>query len=40
MRRGKRLVFGAIFGTILLVATLVGVEILSSFTCPPGRRAL
>ena len=39
MHRGKRLVFGALFGTILLVATLVGIEFLSSFYVPdwPAR---
>ena len=26
MRRGKRLLFGTIFGTVLLVVTLVGIE--------------
>ena len=39
MHRGKRLVFGTLFGTILLVVTLVGIEFLSSFYVPdwPAR---
>jgi hypothetical protein len=39
MRRGKRLVFGVTFGTILLIVTLVGIEFLSSFYVPawPAR---
>jgi hypothetical protein len=39
MHRGKRLLFGTLFGTILLVVTLVGIEFLSSFMCPTGRHA-
>src|SRR5215203_5336867 len=39
MGRRKRWVFGTAFGVILLVATLVGIEVLSSFYVPawPAR---
>src|SRR5689334_19558001 len=39
MRRGKRVVLGTLFGTILVLVTLVGIEFLSSFYVPawPAR---
>lgn len=39
MRRSRRLVFGTIFGGVLVVVTLVGIEFLSSFLVPawPAR---
>jgi len=37
--KGKRVAFGAVFGAILLVVTLVGIEVLSSYFVPawPAR---
>src|SRR5262245_4239735 len=32
---GKRIAFGFVFGAILLVTTLAGIELLSSFFVPP-----
>jgi len=39
MTRGRRLAYGAIFGVILIAATLVGIETMSSFYVPawPAR---
>jgi hypothetical protein len=35
MHWGKRLTFGVVFGALLVVVTLAGIEILSSFYVPP-----